>query len=100
MEIRERDKNLEKGVKEKSDKLYYEIDWDFIKAMAERMSENKYKYEKFNWKKKIDIDEIKQALFRHVIEVMQDNYKDGESEIGHITAIANNAMILYYHGKK
>lgn len=89
-----------KGVKQTEGKLNYELDWEFIEAMAERMSENKDKYLPYNWKKEMDLEQIRQAMFRHMIEIMKENYKDETVELGHIVAIANNAMILYHHEKK
>jgi hypothetical protein len=87
------------GTKESEGKLIYELDFEFIKAMAERMAKNKSKYEPFNWKKPIAVDEIKQSFFRHSIEVMQGNYNDEGDEFGHILATSINAMILYYQLK-
>ena len=84
------------GKKESEGKLFYELDWDFITQMAERMQSNKSngKYEKWNWKKPTGIEDLKQALFRHVIAVMKNDYEDDDQEFGHITAIANNAMMI------
>ena len=62
-----------KGVKQTEGKLNYELDWEFIEAMAERMSENKDKYLPYNWKKEMDLEQIRQAMFRHMIEIMKDN---------------------------
>jgi hypothetical protein len=39
--------------------------------MAKRMSQNKGKYPPYNRQKPMDIEELKQALFRHTIEVMK-----------------------------
>ena len=66
----------EEGYKESNDKLEYELDWDFIKQVAERMATNKGKYSAYNWKKSMDIEKLKQSLFRHVIEVMNGNYQE------------------------
>lgn len=89
------------GYKEKEGKLFYELDWDFITQMAERMAANKKedKYELFNWKKKTDVEEIKQALFRHVLDIMKGEYEDDGQEYGHILAAADNLMILHYQLK-
>ena len=87
------------GTKESEGKLIYELDFEFIKAMAERMAKNKSKYEPFNWQKPIAVDEIKKSFFRHSMEVMQGNYKDEGDEFGHILATSINAMILYYQLK-
>lgn len=90
----------EKGYKESRDKLEYELDWEFIKQVAERMATNKGKYPAYNWKKNMDIEKLKQSLFRHVIEVMNGNYQDEEREYGHLEALVCNAMFINYQLKK
>lgn len=90
----------EEGYKESNDKLDYELDWEFIKQVAERMSTNKGKYSAYNWKKSMDIEKLKQSLFRHVIEVMNGNYQDEEREYGHLEALVCNAMFINYQLKK
>lgn len=87
------------GLKESTGKLSYELDWDFLSQMAEKMSKGKAKYPPYNWKKPINVEEIKQALFRHVIEVMKGNYVDEERPFGHLESIALNAMIINYQLK-
>lgn len=87
------------GIKESNNKLTYDIDFDFIQRMAERMQRNKDKYPVGNWKKSIDIEELKQALFRHTIEIMQGNYND-EQHYGHLLAVACNAFMITYQLKE
>lgn len=87
------------GIKETKDKLNYEMDWDFITLMAERMSLNKDKYPPYNWKKDIPLEELKQAIFRHTIEIMKGNYRDENMGVGHLAALACNAMMLTYQLK-
>lgn len=89
----------QKEKKDKSNKLTYELDFDFIKQMAERMQSNKGKYEPYNWQKQIDIEDLKQALFRHVIAFMSGEARDDGREYGHIEAIACNAMMINYQLK-
>lgn len=84
------------GKKESNGKLDYEFDWEFIEAFAKRMSQNKGKYEPYNWKKPINIESLKQAMTRHHVEIMKGNYKDEEEELGHITSVACNAMMLWH----
>lgn len=84
------------GQKESNNKLSYELDWGFIQAMAERMQNNKKKYPSGNWKKPIDVELLKQSLFRHVIEVMKGNYEDDDRLYGHLEAIALNSMFINY----
>ncbi len=86
---------METGIKDSQNKLNYELDWDFIKAMAQRMALNKDKYPAYNWKQPIDLESLRQSLFRHVIEVMSGKYEDNGEELGHISAIALNAMFLF-----
>lgn len=88
------------GVKESENKLNIEYDWNFLKAQMNRMSKNKAKYPKYNWKKPIDIEELKDALFRHTLEVMDNNFEDDGDELGHLSAIALNSMFVFYQLKK
>lgn len=94
------DTSVTKGKKESEGKLFYELDWDFIEALAKRMAENKHgKYAVFNWKKQIDKEGLKQAAMRHMIEVMKDNYKDDNNPYGHLLSVALNMMMLIYQLK-
>lgn len=81
------------GYKESTNKLIYDIDFDYITGMAERMQLNRDKYPVGNWKQKLDIEGLKQALFRHVIEIMKDNYSD-EQKFGHLFAVGCNAFMI------
>jgi hypothetical protein len=94
-------RNMERieGVKETEGKLNYELDWEFIQQLAERMSHNKGKYEPYNWTKPMDVEKLKQSLFRHVIEVMKGNYSDDGREFGHWESIALNSMMINYQLK-
>lgn len=87
------------GKKESEGKLDYELDWEFIQQMAERMGQNKGKYEPYNWQKSMDVEKLKQSLFRHVIEVMKSNYSDDGRELGHLESIALNALFINYQLK-
>ena len=90
----------ETAYKETEGKLFYELDFEFITQMAERMASNKGKYEPYNWQKLDNIDDLKQSLFRHVLEVMNGNYKDDNREFGHLEAVAINAMFINYQLKR
>lgn len=93
----------ENAYKETKGKLFYELDFEFITQMAERMASNKGKYEPFNWQKLMeekDFKELLQALFRHVLEVMKGNYEDDNRELGHLEAIACDVMMICYQLKK
>lgn len=88
------------GIKQTEGKLLYEIDFGFIKQLAERMSQNKGKYEPWNWKKPIDIEGLKQALFRHIMSFMADDTtEDDGREFGHLESIALNVMMINYQLK-
>ena len=89
----------ETAYKETEGKLFYELDFEFITQMAERMASNKGKYEPYNWQKLDNIDDLKQSLFRHVLEIMNGNYKDDNREFGHLEAVAINAMFINYQLK-
>lgn len=86
-------------MKETKDKLSYELDFSFITQIAERMATNKGKYPPYNWQKPIPIEELKQALYRHVMAVMQGETEDDGREYGHLEAIALNAMFINYQLK-
>lgn len=88
----------EEGIKESDNKLFYELDFGFITQMAERM-ESSDKYPVFNWKKSMDTEPLKQALFRHVIALMNGELEDDGREFGHLEAIATNAMLINYQLK-
>ena len=95
MELKE-----ETAYKETEGKLHYELDFEFITQMAERMASNKGKYEPYNWQKLDNVADLKQSLFRHVLEVMNGNYKDDNREFGHLEAVAINAMFINYQLKR
>lgn len=91
--------------KDDAGKLFYEIDFEFIKHIAERMASNKVngKYEPFNWKKPMSeksIEGILHATFRHMLELMQGNYEDDGRPFGHLEAVASNIMIINHHVRK
>ena len=90
----------ETAYKETEGKLFYELDFDFITQMAERMASNKGKYEPYNWQKLDNIEDLKQSLFRHVLEVMNGNYQDDNRAKGHLEAVAINAMFINYQLKR
>ena len=95
MELKE-----ETAYKETEGKLHYELDFEFITQMAERMASNKGKYEPYNWQKLDNIADLKQSLFRHVLEIMNGNYEDDNRKFGHLEAVAINAMFINYQLKR
>ena len=81
------------GYKETEKKLVYDIDFEYIKKMAERMQLNRDKYPVGNWKKPLQVEDLKQALFRHTMEIMKGNYSD-EQKYGHLIALGCNAFMI------
>ena len=87
-------------LKQTEGKLNYELDFNFLKQLAERMQANKDKYQPYGWKQPQDIEQLKQALFRHTLEVMNGNYSDDGRDMGHLEAIALNVMFINYQLKQ
>ena len=89
------------GIKDDTEKLYYELDWEFIENMAKTMSDNKSIYPKWNWQKPMPdgIERLKQSLIRHVIEILKGNYSDNNKDFGHFYSVALNAMMIHYQLK-
>ena len=92
------DEELKKGKKESDNKLSYELDRYFIEAMAKRMEQHKGKYPPYNRQKPMDVQKLKEALNRHNVEIQKGNYDD-EDKYDHLSAIACNAMFIYYQLK-
>ena len=90
---------MEQGKKESAGKLNHELDFGFITQMAERMATNKGKYEPYNWQKPIDVEKLKQSLFRHALAIMEGIYEDDGRPFGHLEALAVNAMMINYQLK-
>ena len=80
------------GYKESEGKLIYDVDWEFMKDIAIRMAQNKGKYEKYNWKKPIDLNQLDEAIERHWV-----SYKSGDLSEDHEIAIVCNIMMKRYH---
>lgn len=85
--------------KESDNKLSYELDRYFIEAMAKRMDQHKGKYPPYNRQKPMDVQKLKEALNRHNVEIQKGNYDD-EDKYDHLSAIACNAMFIYYQLKQ
>ena len=95
----ELDASTKEGTKQSEGKLLYELDFGFIKQLAERMAQNKGKYPPWNWKKPINPEKLIEALYRHVNEVMEGITEDEGREFGHLESIAINAMMINYQLK-
>jgi len=88
------------GYKEISGKVdYSELYWEFITGLARRMEANKGKYEKHNYRKPLDQEQLLQAALRHLIKVMEPQPDDPETAEEHILSIACNMMMQYYQLK-
>ncbi len=88
------------GYKESEGKIdYSEIYWEFISAMSKRMDVNKSKYEKHNYRKPLDKDQLLQAALRHLIKVIEPQDHDSETAEEHVASIACNMMMYYYQIK-
>lgn len=87
-----------KGYKDSQDKQWVEYDWDFLRLQMRRLGkfkiENGGKYEKDNWKNDIDIELLKNSLFRHTLDIVEGNYDD-EGELEGLAAVALNAMFIF-----
>lgn len=82
------------GLKETVNKLNPDLDFFFLEAICKRMN-HQTKYPVGNWRKKIEIQALKDALFRHVLAVMQNDYNDNGIENDNLCAIALNSMFLW-----
>lgn len=90
-----------KGKKETEGKLPLELDWGFIKQMAERMYANKKngKYPPYNWQDTMEIQPLLDASMRHMFEILNNNFEDDGRAFGHIEAVATNMMMINYQLK-
>lgn len=95
---------INKGTKDSINKQHVEFNWEFLNEIMSRLGKNKIenggKYEFENWKKEMDVRALKDALFRHVLQIMNDNYEDEGEEYGHLCAVALNAMFIFTQLKK
>lgn len=57
------------------------------------------KYSKDNWKKGLDLEEITESMFRHLISIMDGEKLDKESNLHHMGHIMANAMFYIYFDK-
>lgn len=104
MEIKEQenkrifDLSDKQGFKDSKGKQWVEYDWEFLKLQMERLGkfkiENGGKYEKDNWKLPMDVEELKNSLFRHTLDLMEGKLDD-EGKFGTLTAISLNSMFIF-----
>ena len=95
---------LNVAYKETKGKLHYELDFEFITQMAERMASNKKegKYSMYNWMKpmnKTDLINLIQAQYRHAMDLMNFKFDDDGRPYGTLEAFSNNAMMINYQLK-
>ena len=95
---------LNVAYKETEGKLHYELDFEFITQMAERMASNKKegKYSMYNWMKpmnKTDLINLIQAQYRHAMDLMNFKFDDDGRPYGTLEAFSNNAMMINYQLK-
>ena len=98
-ELKNDNDKLPLGNKDSKGKAHIEYNWDFLQEQMNRLGkykiENGGKYEYENWKNPIEILELKKALLRHTLAVMNNQYEDEGDEYGHLAAISLNALFIY-----
>ncbi len=99
-EVKYIDKEVSNEGKITKDKLNYELDFEFLTGMAERMKLGKQKYAPYSWQKSTNIEDLKQGLFRHCLAIMKGETTDDGQELGHLYAIAVNSMFIAYQIKR
>ena len=57
------------------------------------------KYEPENWKKPMDKKQILDSAMRHLVQLMEDEELDSESNLQHVGHIMANMMFYSYHSK-
>lgn len=95
--------NMIKPTKISEGKLFYEMDWEFIEGMAQRMKLNKQngKYDVFGWRDNgVDIDQMNQALIRHLMAILKGELQDDDQKYSHYYALACNSMLIINQLKK
>ena len=95
----ERIKKENQGKKETEGKTNYEeLDWDYIDAVADRMSSNK-KYPPKNWQKPMDVKKLAESAMRHARKILQEIDGDEESLQDHAVALACNGQMVNFQLK-
>jgi hypothetical protein len=98
--LQQQKNEAQKPTKQTEGKLFWEMNWDYLQGVAKRMQANKGdKYEKFAWKKGVDVNELNQAILRHTVEIMKGNTID-DTEYGHYEALCCNAMLAVHELKR
>ena len=76
------------------------IDFPSLEPLVRVLEYWAKKYDKSNWKKPMDKNQIIDSLIRHLVRVMEDEELDSESWLPHVWHILANAMFLSYHSKQ
>lgn len=92
---------MEKALRYNNGKLKWSlVDFKSIEPMVKVLMYGACKYEPFNWKKEMPLEDILDSLQRHVVSLMSGEYLDSESGLPHIGHIICNAMFYEYHYNK
>ena len=94
-------RDLKAGVATKDDKGKPKItllDTRFVEGMSKVMMYGlSKKYERDNWKKKMDPERLLDAMLRHAFDIAQGELIDPESGLPHAFHIACNAMMYSFY---
>ena len=93
----------EKSLRFNKDKLEWSlVDFKSLEIMVQILQETykKGKYPRDNWKKGMELKDILDSLFRHVVALMDGEEYDQESGRHHIGHILCNCMFYQYHFNK
>ena len=93
----------EKGTRHNSGKaqLSYMLDADIaMKGMSNVFEFGAQKYDRNNWKKGLDTNEIMDSLLRHLISYANGEVLDPESGLPHIDHVTCNAVFLATFGER
>jgi len=71
-----------------------------IQGMCEVMTFGARKYNKLNWQKPFDKDQLIDSLLRHLMAYTNGEEYDKESKLHHLDHVMCNSMFLSYHYNK
>ena len=88
--------NAQGGMKAFGGKLDYTLlPWTALRELVSLMMFGQIKYERNNWMK-VDPEEYKKALLRHVALLAEGEWLDTDSKHSHCSCIMFNAMVLIW----
>jgi uncharacterized protein YuzB (UPF0349 family) len=76
------------------------VDFKSLEPMVRVMEYGCQKYDRDNWKKGLDLNQILESLSRHLFALMSGEIIDPESGQEHVGHIMANAMFWQYHNEK